>query len=128
MINAWVEYRLHLNALFSTLPRGEQYRLLALLQKAEVDWSKPATTVTEPVAEGEKPAAKATEPAAEGEKPAPGVIWDGSRGRWRVRRQRGASARVYGRFTQREEAEALARAICAYERDNGHSPPAGWRG
>lgn len=116
-MDEWHEYRLHLNALFSTVAQDERQRLLALLQKAEADWLRPATPDEGPGASGEQ-----------NDKPAPGVIWDVSRGRWRVRRQQGRSARVYGRFTLREDAEALAEAIRAYERDKGRLPPAGWRG
>ena len=103
MHTLWVA---HITKVLDDLPQDERQGLLALLQKAEADWSRPAA-----------PAERSG-----------GVFWDKRKERWIADGFHKGTRRRYGRFAERSEAEAQAEAVRAYVKAKGQLPPAGWLG
>jgi len=108
MLKDWIDYRLHLNGLFSTLDKQAARELLQRLQDAEHASLGPTQDTTD-------------------ERPVTGVSWDEAKGKWRVTLPVGGKKRGYGRFARYEDAVAQVEGIRAFRKRTGHYPKVGWR-
>ena len=117
MIQAWYDYRLHLNALFSERSPAEQRQLLEAIQQA----------VNQHLAPTEEPVAIAPEPEPDDNQPAKGVSWDKVKGKWRVVIAHKGVQVGYGRFGTVQKANAQAAGVRRVLKATGRLPKAGWR-
>lgn len=121
MHQEWNDFRLHLNAAFSTASAAEGQELLIMLQHAKGQWDE-----RQAAREG-LPMPQADTLVGEDDQPEKGVNWDDAKNMWRVQIAHKGVQRGFGRFGSLPEANAQARGVRAVIMATGRLPRVGWR-